>query len=109
MRGVREFLMTTFGAMMRMALQSDASTALSVVVVVIVHGPVYFVSVVPAGTPVFVASGHPVDEGGGGGGGGAPASVVPVPESVPPPASVPPAPASVPVPEPPGLNTTSTK
>ena len=78
--GVREFVMVTFLARIRIAKHPEASTRLRTApAVVMVHGPVYVVRVVPAGTPVLVAlgkadGGEVVVVGGGvvvvGGGGG---------------------------------------
>lgn len=54
--------MTTFLALILSREHPEASTALSVVAVVMSHGPEYRVNEVPEGTPVFPAPGHAPDE-----------------------------------------------
>jgi hypothetical protein len=65
MRGSSEPVMTTLLALTRIAPQLDASTPEIVTAEVMVHEPVYFFRVAPAGTPVLVVPGQPaIVEGG---------------------------------------------
>jgi hypothetical protein len=57
-RGRKDLVITTFLARMSNDEHPEASTAFSVVATVIAQGPLYFVRVVPAGTPVFPGPGH---------------------------------------------------
>jgi len=55
----------TFAAWITRELQLTVLASMTVFAVVTVHGPVYVVSGVPAGTPVVLASGHPEVVGAG--------------------------------------------
>jgi hypothetical protein len=57
-RGSNDLVIITFFARMSNEEHPEASTAFRVVATVIAQGPLYFVSAVPAGTPVFPGPGQ---------------------------------------------------